>query len=212
MVDAALNDISGSCKWLDDSSGLLCGFVPAGRTSAPAAPKAPSGPNIQENFGRPTPVRTYQDLLTSAYDEDLFEYYFTNQLAFVNAADGVRTPVGKRGSRPDVQPVAQRPVHPRRAREAPFSRLLLWGFTDVEVWSRTGEKVRTIADAPAVTSCPSHTALIMVASAQPAAVQKRLTRGHQEQGSHRDRVMSVTALFTAAPTEVAKTIPHAGAS
>ena len=45
------------------------------------------------------PVRTYQDLLTSAHDEQLFEHYFAAQLAFVDAASGKRTPVGKPGMR-----------------------------------------------------------------------------------------------------------------
>jgi hypothetical protein len=33
--------------------------------------------------------------LTNAYDETLFEYYFTSQLAFVDAASGKRTGVGR---------------------------------------------------------------------------------------------------------------------
>ena len=44
--------------------------------------------------GRTAPVRTYQDLLASAHDEALFDYYATSQLAFVDAATGQRTPVG----------------------------------------------------------------------------------------------------------------------
>jgi hypothetical protein len=51
----------------------------------------PTGPNIQEHRGGTAPVRTYQDLLTSAYDESLFDYYATSQLAFVDAASGQRT-------------------------------------------------------------------------------------------------------------------------
>ena len=55
----------------------------------------PSSPNIQENLGVPAPVRTYQDLLGSAYDEALFDYYATSQLALVDASTGARTPVGR---------------------------------------------------------------------------------------------------------------------
>ena len=65
---APLNGLTGSCEWLDDSSGLVCGFVPQSRGAAPAEPKVPSGPNIQENSGKPGPVSTYQDLLGSAYE------------------------------------------------------------------------------------------------------------------------------------------------
>ena len=56
-----VNGLASECEWLDDSSGLLCGFVPAGRGAGAAEPKAPSGPNIQENYGKPGPVRTYED-------------------------------------------------------------------------------------------------------------------------------------------------------
>ena len=45
----------------------------------------PTGPNIQEHRGGTAPVRTYQDLLGSAHDEALFDYYATSQLAFVDA-------------------------------------------------------------------------------------------------------------------------------
>ena len=82
----AINGLTGSCAWLDDSSGLVCGFVPAGRGAPPAEPKVPSGPNVQENSGKPGPVSTFQDLLQSAHDEDLFEYYVQNQVTIVDAA------------------------------------------------------------------------------------------------------------------------------
>ncbi len=71
---AALNAVWGRpCEWLADSTSLLCRFVPPSRGSAPATPDVPIGPNIQENLGTPAPVRTYQDLLTSAHDAALFE-------------------------------------------------------------------------------------------------------------------------------------------
>ena len=41
---------------------------------------------MQENIGRAAPGRTYEDLLTSAHDEALFEYYFTSQIARADVA------------------------------------------------------------------------------------------------------------------------------
>ena len=38
-----------------------------------------------------------QDLLASTYDDTLFEYYATSQLALVDASSGARTPVGRPG-------------------------------------------------------------------------------------------------------------------
>src|SRR5436190_8606682 len=96
-VDAALNPLPGGCDWLDDSSAVVCGFVPAGRGPAPAKAPAPAGPNVQENFGPPGPLVTYQDMLTSAHDENLFEYYFTAELGLVDAASLRRTRIGRSG-------------------------------------------------------------------------------------------------------------------
>ncbi|MCU0255906.1 MAG: hypothetical protein MUF60_04120, partial [Vicinamibacterales bacterium] len=74
------------CDWTDDSSTLVCRTVPAGRGPAPAPPPAPSGPEIQETSGKAAPIRTYQDLLTSAHDEALFEHYGSAQVVAVDAA------------------------------------------------------------------------------------------------------------------------------
>jgi dipeptidyl aminopeptidase/acylaminoacyl peptidase len=216
MVDAPLNDVSGSCRWLADGTSLLCGFVIAGRNAAPAPPKAPSGPNIQENFGKPSPGRTYQDLLTSSYDEDLFEYYFTNQLAFVNAADAKRTPVGKPGLIAPfwtVSPNGQFILVQRIKR--PFSRLLPWPEfpTDVEVWNRAGEKVRTIADVPMGDVVPILGVHVGPRSYRwnpldPATLVwvEALDKGDiKNKVPHRDRVVTLKAPFTGEPAEVAKT-------
>jgi dipeptidyl aminopeptidase/acylaminoacyl peptidase len=67
--------------WLKDGVTLLVQLVPAGRGPAPAEPKAPTGPNIQESHGKAAPAATYEDMIKSNHDEDLFEYYFTSQLA-----------------------------------------------------------------------------------------------------------------------------------
>src|SRR3989454_5792470 len=49
------------CDWLSDNTTLACAFVPAGRGPAPPAPTVPSGPNVQENYGKPAPAPTYED-------------------------------------------------------------------------------------------------------------------------------------------------------
>ncbi|HSC29362.1 MAG TPA: prolyl oligopeptidase family serine peptidase [Vicinamibacterales bacterium] len=223
MADAALNGIAGGCEWLDDSSAVLCGFVPPGRGPAPPAPKVPSGPNIQENYGKTGPVRTYQDLLASAHDEDLFEYYATSQLAFVDAATARRTPIGKPGlvSMTSVSPDGQYVIVRRTKR--PFSRLLTWnGFpADVEVWNRKGESVRTIADLPMSDTVPIMGVMTGPRSyrwhpLEPATLVwvEALDKGDiRNKVPHRDRIMTIKAPFTGDPAEVAKTeYRYAGAS
>src|SRR5688572_29501385 len=155
VADGALNMVVGGCAWLTDSSALLCPFVPADRAAPPAAHASPSGPNVQENHGTPGPIPTFQDLLTNAHDEALFEYYATSELAFVDASTGRRSPIGGPGivsgvTSPDGQYVLVSRV------KRPFSRLLPWNQfpRDVEVWNRRGENVRTVADVPMADTAP----------------------------------------------------------
>jgi dipeptidyl aminopeptidase/acylaminoacyl peptidase len=213
LVDAALNGFGG-CSWLDDSSGLLCSFVPAARGPAPAAPKAPTGPNVQENYGKSGPVRTYQDLLTSAHDESLFEYYFTNQLAFVDAASGRRTPVGKPGMVAGTASPSGQFILVERIKR-PFSRLVTLGDfpQDVEIWNRSGERVRTIADVPMGDTVPINGVITgprsyRWAPLEPATIVwvEALDKGDIRNAvPHRDRILTLKAPFTGDPSEVAKT-------
>ena len=143
---AGLNAVWGDpCEWLDDSSAMLCRFVPPSRGAAPVAPEVPDGPNIQENQGRAAPVRTYQDLLTSAHDEALFEHYGTSLLAIVDAATGARRPVGPAGlyEIAKMSPNGEYLVVTRL--KPPFSRLVPAGdfAKDVQVWNRRGDIVIT---------------------------------------------------------------------
>jgi dipeptidyl aminopeptidase/acylaminoacyl peptidase len=212
-VDGAINGL-GRCEWLDDSTGLICNFVPAGRGPAPTAPKAPSGPNVQENYGKPGPVRTYQDLLTSAHDENLFEYYFTSQLAHVDAATAQRTSIGSPmmgggSASPDGQFLVINKI------KRPFSRLLTWSEfpEDVEIWNRQGQKVRTIADVPMGDSVPINGVMpgprsVRWAPREPATLLwvEALDKGDiRNKVPHRDRIVTIKAPFTGEPREVAKT-------
>ncbi|MDP2470591.1 MAG: prolyl oligopeptidase family serine peptidase, partial [Candidatus Palauibacterales bacterium] len=82
--------------WLSDGESLIVSLVPANRGAEPAEPRVPEGPVIEESLGRKAPARTYQDLLENQYDETLFDYYFTTQLARVSL-DGSIEPLGEAG-------------------------------------------------------------------------------------------------------------------
>jgi hypothetical protein len=71
-----LNAVLGEpCQWLSDSKALLCKILPVARGAPPTPSEVPAGPNIEENLGKVTPARTYEDLLKTPADEALFEYY-----------------------------------------------------------------------------------------------------------------------------------------
>jgi dipeptidyl aminopeptidase/acylaminoacyl peptidase len=208
---AALNATLGPpCQWVDDN-GLLCTFVVASRGAAPKAPEVPSGPNIQENTGKPAPVATYEDLLRNAHDETLFEHYFTSQLAFVDAVTGRRSPVGTPGILEDVLLSPSRDYLIVARLKRPFSRLVPFrGFPkDVEIWSRTGQVVKGIASLPAAESVPMLGVPTGPRSYQwnqhaPATAVwvEALDEGDlRNQVPKRDRLMTLAAPFKGEPAE-----------
>jgi len=74
------------CSWAGDAA-LLCRIV---TDTDAAAPAAFVSPNLIEHPGGEAPVRTYSNLLASAYDEALFEHYFGSTLARVDIDGRVR--------------------------------------------------------------------------------------------------------------------------
>jgi len=218
---AQLNNALGStqspsaCRWVGQGSSLLCAFVPTGRGAAPAPPAVPAGPNVQENRGVPAPVRTYQDLLTSAYDEALFDYYATSQLALVDAASGARTPVGRPGIFHTFAPSPDGNFVLVARVKRPFSWLVPYDDfpTSVEVWDRKGTVVKQIADLPVGDTVPNGGVLPGPRSwrwqpTQPATVAwvEALDGGDPKATvPHRDKLLALAAPFSAAPTELART-------
>jgi dipeptidyl aminopeptidase/acylaminoacyl peptidase len=91
----ALNGVFGNpCSWMPDSRSLLCITVPTTRGPAPTASEVPTGPAIQQNLGRVTPARTYEDLLRNPEDERFFDYYATGQVRLVGLAGAAKS-IGK---------------------------------------------------------------------------------------------------------------------
>ncbi|MGI8785327.1 MAG: prolyl oligopeptidase family serine peptidase [Acidobacteriota bacterium] len=203
------------CDWLNDNVTLLCKFVPSGRGPAPAQSAVPTGPNIQENFGKAAPAATSQDLIKTNHDEDLFEYYFTGQLVSVDSASGRKTPVGRPGifETFTVSPNGQYLLVSRIKR--PFSRLVgMGGFpSDVEVWNRRGEAVKKIADVPSSEGIPINGVQAGPRShrwhpGQPARIiwVEALDEGNPKNNvPFRDRIVALEAPFAGPTVEVAKT-------
>ena len=221
ITPAQLNNALGStqapsaCKWVGQGTSLLCAFTVSTRGGAPTAPVVPSGPNIQENRGVPAPVRTYQDLLASAYDEALFEYYATSQLALVDAASGTRTPVGRPGIFQTFAPSPDGNFVLVARVKRPFSWLVPYDDfpTLVEVWDRKGSSVKQIADLPVADTVPNGGVLPGPRSwrwqpnAPATAAWVEALDGGDPRTSvpHRDKLMALDAPFSAQPVELART-------
>ena len=203
------------CNWLKDSVTMVCRLVPAGRGPAPAEPLVPSGPHVEENYGKAAPAPTYEDLLKTAYDDTLFDYYFTSQLAAINVATGAKTTIGKPAvlSTAVSAPAGQYVLVTRIKK--PFSHTVpMNGFAqDVEIWTRAGEIAKKIADQPSregttLTGVEPGPRGYRWRADQPATILwvEALDGGDlKNKVPFRDTVVSLTAPFSGQPVEVAKT-------
>jgi dipeptidyl aminopeptidase/acylaminoacyl peptidase len=211
-----LNASTGDpCDWLNDNATLICELVPAGRGPAPQESTVPMGPNIQETSGKAAPAATYEDMIKTAHDEALFEYYFTSQLAAISVASGSKTLIGRPAIFESVTPSPSSEYLLVTKIKRPFSHLIpMNGFPeDVEVWTRRGDVDRKIADVPSREGVP----LTGVQTGprgyrwrqdQPATVlwTEALDGGDlKNKVPFRDKVMSVAAPFKEPAIEISKT-------
>ncbi len=150
-----LNAILGSSyTWLDDNT-IIYKAATKPASAAPAKPLAPKGPTVQENLGKAAPSPTYQDLIKSPYDEELFAFYATSQL--VQNKNGVETLIGKSGIHlsfsisPDKKYMLTRTMH------KPFSYLVpASGFpSTVNITDLTGKVIKQLAELPSTENRPS---------------------------------------------------------
>ena len=203
------------CDWLKDSVTIVCELVPAGRGQAPAEPTVPSGPNVHENYGKPAPAPTYEDLLKTAYDDALFEHYFTSQLAAINSATGAKSPIGRPAIFGSVTPAPGDQYVLVTKIKKPFSHLMpMNGFAqDVEIWTRAGEVAKKIAEVPTregttLTGVEPGPRGYRWRADRPATILwvEALDGGDLKNTvPFRDKVVSLAAPFSGQPTEVAKT-------
>ena len=155
LLTDRLSTVLGSVEWMPDGKRVLCNLVPASRGPEPIAPTVPEGPNIQESFGNVSPIRTYQDLLSNAYDEKLFEYFGTSQLVILQA----NVPAMEIG-KPDLIDVASVAPDGNHLLVAtlhrPYSYLLTAGSFPhkIQVWNLDGKVLYQVADVPLEENIP----------------------------------------------------------
>lgn len=143
-------------QWMPDGKTLLCRTIVAGRGAPPAAPAVPTGPNVQENYGKATPGWTLQDLLRNAHDEKLYDYYATAQLALINSATGRATSLGKPAIFGSIEPAPDGGHFLVATIHRPYSYLFAASSfpREVEVWDRSGKAVHKLASLPLADQIP----------------------------------------------------------
>ena len=201
-------------NWMGDNKTLLVQTVPAGRGKAPEEARVPAGPNVQESAGKVAPIPTYEDLLKDRHDEDLFDYYCTGQLNYVDVATGKATPVGKPGIFDQIDPSPD-DKHILVARlHKPYSYLIPAGEfpRTVEVWDRAGKVERQVADLPSHEGVPLEGVLTGPRNVgwRPTAAATLVWAESLDGGNTRakvpyhDRVVALAAPFQGEPVELTK--------
>ena len=211
-----VNSVLGNpVTWMPDNRTLLVQLVSPTRGPAPATPLVPEEPNTQESSGRPGPIRTYEDMLQTPHDEDLFEYYATSQLALVDSLSGKVTPIGQTAifEDVDVAPGGQHVLVTRLHR--PFSYLFPnFAFPkELEVWDTKGKMVYKLASLPLADQVPIDGVITGPRSprwrpTEPATLVwvKALDNGDpKKKVPYRDSVLMLKAPFTSQPVEIFKT-------
>lgn len=217
VTPAQLNAVFGDpCEWVGNGTSLVCAFVNTNRGAEPKAPSAPTGPNIQESRGVAAPAPTVEDMLASAHDEDLFEYYGTSQLALVDAVSGQRSPLGKPAMYTNFKPSPNGEYVLVSRTKRPFSWILPYQrFPRTgEVWDRQGNMVKMVADLPMANDLGGRGGVLpgprnwQWHPTQPATIAyaEALDGGNpKNKVEFRDKVMTLAAPFTGMPSELTKT-------
>jgi dipeptidyl aminopeptidase/acylaminoacyl peptidase len=200
-------------EWLSDNRTVLARLVPAGRGSAPVEEVAP-GPHVQEGAGKSGPIRTYEDMLASPHDEELFDYYCTAQLAYVNTATGKVETLGKAGIFASARPSPDGKYLLTTKVKKPYSYLLPYEDfpEDVEVWNHGGKTVKTIASLPmadrvpmdGVRTGPRGYQWLPGEQASLIWVEAMDGGNPKEKATYRDRIVRLSEPFSGEPVEVTK--------
>jgi dipeptidyl aminopeptidase/acylaminoacyl peptidase len=210
----ALNGLLGTYQWYDNNSLVYRNTLkPA--SAAPARSLIPKGPTTQENYGKASPRPTYQDMIKSPYDEELFAFYTTAQL--VKNTGGVETKIGQPAIYSLISISPDKTLLLLRTLKKPFSDLVpAQGFTStLTVSNLSGKTIKLIADLPSSETAPGGNDNVQLV---PRAFEWRddepatlvwcmpLDSGIiKKQVEYRDVVYAQAAPFTEQPKELFKT-------
>ncbi len=201
-------------EWADRGRTVLVPLVPANRTAVPVESAVPKGPNVQESAGKAGPVRTYEDMLQSPHDEDVFDYYAKAQLAYVDLVTGKITPVGA----PEVyltarpSPDDQHVLTVRVQRPYSYLHPVSDFPKEVEIWGRSGKLEHKIASLPLedrvpIEGVPTGPRNYQWEPSAPASILwlEALDGGDPKKKTpFRDRLMMFRAPFSGEPVEVVR--------
>jgi dipeptidyl aminopeptidase/acylaminoacyl peptidase len=209
----ALNPLMGTAvSWLPDQENLLVLRIPE-RGPAPEPPVIPVGPKVVEGIGA-SARSTYEarNLLQTAYDDELFEYYFKSELAIIDPSTGNARVIGPEAYyyNAEFSPDGEYILAERVA--GPWSHEVAWWrfAREIDILDANGEFVAKITTLPLADEVPIHGV-----TEGPRSVSWRSTAPHElywiealdggdpvAEVPYRDRLMRLNAPFTGESEEI----------
>ena len=146
--------LGGAYYWVDDKT-IIYKAATQLATAAPKKSITPKGPTIQENLGKAAPSPTYQDLIKTPYDEEVFQFYATSQL--IQNRGGAETKMGNPALYSTVALSPDKKYILSRTINKPFSYLVTsYGFpSTIGIMDMTGKVVKKLFDLPSSEGTPS---------------------------------------------------------
>ena len=150
-----LNTVLGTgIIWIDQET-LLYRIASRSAIEAPVKPLMPKGPTVQQNLGKASPSPTYQDLIKSPYDEQMFEFFGTAQL--VQYKNGINTSIGQPAIYSSVALSPDKKYLLQKTINKPYSYLVTSrGFpSTVKITDLIGKTIKVLAELPSSEGTPS---------------------------------------------------------
>ena len=146
--------IGGAYFWMNDNS-LVYKIAVQNANALPRKPITPKGPTVQQSLGKTAPAVTFQDLIKSPYDEQVFEFLATAQL--IHNKNNVETKIGKPAIYSIIQTSPDNKYFLTKTLHKPFSYLVTaYGFpSTVNIIDINGKVVKTLAELPSSEGTPS---------------------------------------------------------
>lgn len=214
--------LGGAFSWLDDQT-LLYKTIVKPASAMPKRPITPKGPTVQESYGSASPRPTFQDLIKSPYDEQLFAFFTTAQL--VKNINGVETKINSPALYVSVNTSPDKNYLMVRSINKPFSYTVpATGFNStVTIHDTNGKLIKELVKLPSSETAPAGNDNVLDA---PRSIEWRddeaativwckpldggLIKNNVE---YHDAVYALSAPFNSQPKELFKTkMRYAGTS
>ncbi|WP_105201608.1 S9 family peptidase [Pseudoalteromonas sp. T1lg10] len=157
LSEYALNSVVTATpyQWMPDASGLIINHAVNLGKAQPQDDASTVVPVIQQTTGEKAPARTYQNLLTSPYDEALFSFYGQGQLMRVSL-DGQAKAIGKAklfsnfSISPDSNNILVATLDQPFSYQVPYFRFA----TTWSVWGMSGYELTELVKQPLADNIP----------------------------------------------------------